>query len=263
MDTGTLVFGHRPRGSSEVLLRAAAERGLRVVQLTDAVVPGELRGGGAALYCGLRLADRVAAELGIGLLEAPRDWLAALPPEYTLREITLMPIGQAYELRRPVFVKSPNDKGITARVYADGSRLPGPDAVDPGLLVLVADLVRFTTEFRLYVCDGAVRTGSQYAADGEAEIVSLDGHPRRASVLGFAEGLLAELGATLPSAVVVDIGTVHDPVEGEHWAVIEANGAWGSGCYAADPQRALDVVLRASCPVDLMSAHDRGFVRAP
>ena len=63
-------------------------------------------------------------ELGIALLEAPANWLATLPGEFTRREIRAVPLREAYALRRPVFVKSPNDKGITARVYADGSRLP-------------------------------------------------------------------------------------------------------------------------------------------
>ncbi|CAO0836883.1 ATP-grasp domain-containing protein OS=Streptomyces microflavus OX=1919 GN=Smic_32190 PE=4 SV=1 [Streptomyces microflavus] len=47
------------------------------------------------------------------------------------------------------------------------------------------------------------------------------------------------------------------------WAVVEANAAWGSGCYEADPDRALDTVLRAAGPVTELSAYDRDFVRRP
>ncbi|MCW2913360.1 MAG: hypothetical protein JWN52_1428 [Actinomycetia bacterium] len=234
---------------------------MRVVELDGAPVPEELRGSGAHLYSGLRLAGLRAAELGIALLEAPPGWLAALPPELIGRDVALIPIRDAYGLRGPVFAKFPNSKEMPATVYADGSRLPGPDAVDPETLVLVADPVRFTAEFRLHVLDGAVHAAGQYAADGEQSLVPLEGHPRRDAVLGFAADVLAETAHTLPSAIVVDVGPVHRPVDGERWAVIEANGAWGSGCYAADPQRALDVVLRASVPFDALSDHDRRFVR--
>ncbi|RAY11798.1 DUF4343 domain-containing protein [Actinomadura craniellae] len=257
----TLVFGHRPARSSRALPRAAAELGLRVIELDGEPLPDALRGSGAHLYCGLRRADRLAAGLGIALLEAPPRWLADLPREFTGREIVTMPIEQAYLLRRPVFVKVPNSKDVRAMTYADGSRLPGPDAIDPGTVVLVTEQVRFLAEFRLYVADGTVRTGSQYAADGEPALAPLDGHPRRAAVLGFAVDLLASAAQTLPSATVVDVGLMRDATGTERWSVVEANGAWGSGCYAADPARALDVILRSARPLSDLDAHDRRFVR--
>lgn len=43
--------------------------------------------------------------------------------------------------------------------------------------------------------------------------------------------------------------------------MIEANAAWASGCYLADPERALDTVLRAAGPAADLSPHDRAFVR--
>ncbi|CAM5245930.1 ATP-grasp domain-containing protein OS=Streptomyces aurantiogriseus OX=66870 GN=GCM10010251_50370 PE=4 SV=1 [Streptomyces aurantiogriseus] len=42
---------------------------------------------GASLYAGPLFADAVARELGVGLLEAPEDWLARLPYELTLRNV--------------------------------------------------------------------------------------------------------------------------------------------------------------------------------
>jgi hypothetical protein len=67
---------------------------------------------------------------GARLLEAAPDWLARLPYELTHREIEFSTVAEARQLRRPAFVKPPNDKSFPARVYPDGSRLPGPDAVD-------------------------------------------------------------------------------------------------------------------------------------
>ncbi|MFF4993761.1 hypothetical protein [Streptomyces sp. NPDC000656] len=43
--------------------------------------------------------------------------------------------------------------------------------------------------------------------------------------------------------------------------MIEANAAWASGTYACDPQRALDVVLRAAAPLDSLADRDREFLR--
>ncbi|QTA32664.1 ATP-grasp domain, R2K clade family 2 [Streptomyces sp. CA-256286] len=181
-----------------------------------------LRAGAVHLHAGPTFADAVAPALGVAPLEAPADWLARLPYAFTRREIRALPIGEAYLLRRPAFIKSPNDKSISALVYADGSRLPGPDAVDPQTVVLVSDVMTFAAEYRLHLLDGAVHTGSRYAAGGRLRL-----GPPTPDALAFGRDLLAAARQTLPSAIVVDVG-VDD--EGR-WAVVEANAAWGSGCY--------------------------------
>jgi hypothetical protein len=219
-------------------------------------VPDEWRAAeGATLYAGPLFADAVAAELGLGLLEAAPDWLARLPYELTHREIEFSTVAEARQLRRPAFVKPPNDKSFPARVYPDGSRLPGPDAVDDGTPVLVSDIVAFAVEYRLFLLDGEVRTGSRYLTHGELDVVPLDEDPRKAEVLAFAGRLESR---QLPSAVVVDIGLLS---EGSQWAVVEANAAWASGHYACDPSAALDVVLHAARPEGEFGPADRAFLR--
>ncbi|MFF2234108.1 ATP-grasp domain-containing protein [Streptomyces anulatus] len=204
------------------------------------------------LHAGPSFADVVAPALGIALLEAPADWLARLPRALTQRDIRAMTIGEAYRLRRPAFVKSPNDKSIPALVYADGSRLPGPDAVDPATVVLVSDVMTFAVEYRLHLLDGAVHAAGQYAEAGRLRLGPPDG-----DALAFGRDVLAAAGKTLPSAIVVDVGRDDEG----RWAVIEANAAWASGCYSADPDRALETVLRAAGPATALSPHDRAFVR--
>ncbi|WP_330300025.1 ATP-grasp domain-containing protein [Streptomyces sp. NBC_00503] len=243
----TLLLPPRLTASAARLRDAAHARGLATVRLDTFAVPEGLRA--AHLHAGPRFADAVAAGLEIGLLEAPSDWLARLPRQLTGREIRLMTLREAYGLRRPVFVKSPNDKEIPALVYADGSRLPGPDAVDPRTEVLVSDVVRFTAEYRLFLLDGAVRTASRYAEDGRLSL-----GPVSADALAFAAGLPF---STLPSAIVVDVGFA----DGGGWSVIEANAAWASGTYDCDPGRALDVVLRAARPRSAMEPRDLEFLR--
>jgi hypothetical protein len=53
-------------------------------------------------------------------------------------------------------------------IYSDGTRLPGSDAADPDTVVLISDIVGFTSEHRLLILDGQVHAGSQYAEDGHA-----------------------------------------------------------------------------------------------
>ncbi|MGA4732239.1 ATP-grasp domain-containing protein [Micromonospora taraxaci] len=245
----TLVLPPRLTASALTLRDAAERRGLRTVQLPTFDVPAGLRAD--HLHAGPTFADVVAPLLGIAPLEAPHDWLARLPRELTRREITLVTLGEAYELRRPAFVKSPNDKNIKAMIYTDGSRLPGPDAIDRRTPVLVSDIVDFTAEYRLHLLDGAVQVGSQYAERGTLLL-----GPPSADALAFGADLLASVGHTLPTAIVVDVGVIDG-----RWAVIESNAAWASGAYVADPDLALDVVLRAAGPLGRLSSHDRRFVR--
>lgn len=174
-------------------------------------------------------------------------------------------MAEAWRLRTPTFLKPPNDKLFPARLYQEGTQLPGPDAVDSDTAVLASDPVRFTVEFRLYVLDGEVITGAQYAIEGDLDIEPLAGHESESRVLGFAREVLRESEDMLPSAVVVDVGLIAD-ADGPGKpapAVIEANAAWASGHYAADPERVLDVVLRAAGPVAEVGARDLTFRRLP
>lgn len=247
-----LILPPRLTASARALREAARRRGMRTVQLLDHDVPDALREEDAYLHAGPSFADAVAPALAVALLEAPADWLARLPAAFVRREIRAVPIREAYGLRRPVFVKSPNDKSIPALVYADGSRLPGPDAVDPETVVLVSDVLGFDEEFRLYLLDGRVHTGSRYGVSGQLRPAPLSAEAR-----AFGHELLSATGHTVPSAIVVDVGITATG----RWAVVEANAAWASGCYAADPDRALDVVLRAAGPAARLAERDAAFVR--
>ncbi|MGQ5259874.1 ATP-grasp domain-containing protein [Micromonospora sp. ZYX-F-536] len=230
---------------------AAHRRGLRTVQLRTFAVPAGMEAD--HLHAGPGFADVVAPLLGIAPLEAGPGWLTVLPRDLTRREITLVAISEAYELRRAAFIKSPNDKTIPAMIYTDGSRLPGPDAVDRRTPVLVSDIVEFTAEYRLHLLDGVVHAGSQYATHGRLHL-----GPPSTDALAFGADLLAGYGHTLPSAIVVDVGLINGK-----WGVIEANAAWASGAYVSDPDLVLDVVLRAAGPTASVSARDQQFIRRP
>ncbi|TWP50807.1 DUF4343 domain-containing protein [Lentzea tibetensis] len=222
------------------LAQVAAWRGIEVVAEAS---------GGLVHYCGGPLhADRIAARLGIGLLEPADSWLPSLPSSLTRREVRAMTMGDARSLRGPVFVKPPSSKSFTARVYDGDLPLEVPDDT----AVLVSEVVEFAAEHRLFLLDGAVHTGSRYATWGRLDPGPLD--PR---VREFAEALPG-----LPSAVVVDVGVTGPPDDPRAWlAVVEANMAWFSQPYASDLDRVLDVVLRSAGPLGEVAEHDRRFLR--
>ncbi|MET7286976.1 ATP-grasp domain-containing protein [Streptomyces sp. NPDC005573] len=250
--------------TAELLAASARRRGMEVEALPARGGAGSARGRhGGHYFGGPVFASRVVDDLEVALLEPSDDWLTGLPRTYTGRHIARATLGEARRLSRPAFVKPPSDKSFPAAVYPDGSRLPAGPELPPHTPVQISDVVTWAAEFRLYVLDGEVRTGSQYAAFGRLDAERLDGHRHAGAVREFADDLLTTCAESLPSAVVVDIGLLTGPEHGAHgrWAVVEANMAWFSNCYAADPDHALDVVLRSSGPRTLMAERDRGFCR--
>ncbi|MER7585104.1 ATP-grasp domain-containing protein [Kitasatospora sp. NPDC097691] len=262
-DTPVLLLAPRINETGLQLRTAAGRRGLRACVATSWQAPRELLDARVHVYGGPLFGDAVGRELGLGLLEPAADWLTRLPLALTGRRVTATTLAEARRLRRPAFVKPPVDKLFAARIYPDGGALPGPEVLDADTPVLVSEVVRFGAEYRLFVLDGAVRAGSRYAVDGELSVAPLEtaGAPggEAAEVLAFTRDVLAASAADapLPSASVVDIGRT----ENGRWAVVEANAAWASGGYAADPDAVLDVVLRSGGPASQLPSTERPFLR--
>ncbi|GAA2997627.1 MULTISPECIES: ATP-grasp domain-containing protein [unclassified Kitasatospora] len=262
-----LLLAPRINETGLQLRTAAGRRGLRACTATSWQAPPGLRGSAVHVYGGPLFGDAVGRELGLGLLEPAADWLTRLPLALTGRRVSFGTLAEARRLRRPAFVKPPADKLFAARVHPDGGTLPGPELLDGDTPVLVSEVVRFGVEYRLFVLDGAVRAGSRYAVDGDLSVAPLetagapDGAPggEAAEVLAFTADVLAASAsdAPLPSATVVDVGRTEDG----RWAVVEANAAWASGGYAADPDAVLDVVLRSGGPAAQLPSTDRPFLR--
>lgn len=252
MDNAVFLVPGQRTTTAGLLAGAAGRRGMEVRAL-DAGIEG--LAGRRVYWCGGPAAGaRVAPALGIGLLEPPDDWLAGLPQWATGRGIRLTSLGGAREaLREPAFVKPPREKSFPAAVYADGAALP---ELPPDTPVLVSGVVDFTAEYRLFLLEGEIAAGSRYAVHGRLDPAPLEEDPRAAEVRAFAARLLAAAGASLPTAVTVDVGFAGGTV-----VVVEANMAWFSNCYAADPERVLDVVLHAAGPRERVAEADLRFVR--
>lgn len=238
-----------PRSSTaELLGRAAAWRGYEL-----SGVPATVRGREVHWYGGPLAADRIAADLGVGLLEPADGWLTSLPRELTRRRIMLTNLAAAWRLTSPAFVKPPSDKSLPPAVYRDGSQLPRSGRrIGPDTPVLVSEVVQFTEEYRTFVLDGEVVCGSRYAVHGR-----LDPAPLHAEARAFAAEVLAAARWTLPSAVSIDIGRL----DSGRWAVVEANMPWFAQIYMASADAVLDVVLRAAGPLGRVAARDLPFLR--
>lgn len=261
---GFLAVAPQYTTTRDLLSAAARRRGMDVEVLPADGPADAVRGrAGGHYFGGPAFAARVVDSLGVALLEPSDDWLTALPAAYTGRRVTLTTLAEARRLTRPAFVKPPTDKSFPAAVYADGSRLPTGPELAYDTPVQISDVVTWAAEFRLYVLDGEVRTGSRYATFGRLDAAPLEGHVHEGALREFAEDLLATHGDALPGAVVLDVGLLTAAEHGaaDRWAVVEANMAWFSNCYAADPDRALDVVLRAAGPRTRLAERDRPFHR--
>ncbi|MGP3953154.1 ATP-grasp domain-containing protein [Streptomyces sp. 7N604] len=248
---GLLVLTPQYTATGALLAQVAEDRGMAVEQLPPhRTVPERLRGVRPVhLYGGPLFAAAVAPQLGVSLLEPSPHWLTGLPYRFTGRTVRELPLSSARELRHPFFAKPPVDKTFAADVYPSGTRLP---ADLPGATpVQVSEIVDFAAEFRLFVLDGDIRTGSRYATYGRLDPAPIASCPEGEDVLDFARDLLASCGHTLPRACVLDVGRITASSGGGEgrWAVVEAKMAWFSHLYASDAERALDVVLEATVPV--------------
>lgn len=242
----TLLTSGQQTSTAILLAEAALARGLT---LRTADNLSGLQEQVVHWYGGPAAAARVGEVLDLKLLEPPDDWLAKLPEALAGRRIELTTAAIARTRPGPAFLKPPRDKTFPATVYSDGSELP---ELPPDTPVLVSEVVTFAAEYRLFVLDGEVVTGSRYATFGH-----LDVGPLPDSARAFALDVIDDL----PSAVVVDVGEIADPATARRtWAVVEPNMPWFAQSYGADPAGVLDVIQRATGPLSQFSPADRRFL---
>ena len=240
----TLLMSSRHSADSQSLWRAAIARGWSVERAKGLRLP-DFDDHDVVLYVEALFAAEIAKAIGRRLLDPPVDWLVNLPVSLTNRKIEMRTLGQARQLEVPTFVKPPNDKSFTAKVYRNGQELS--DAFDDEISVLLATPVEWEAEFRCFCLDGRVVTHSPYLRHGEfakdSNFQITQDESERA--IATAEDALARGDLGLPRAIVVDVGII----KGKGWSVVEANGAWGAGIYGCNPELVLDVIRQATIPV--------------
>lgn len=171
----------------------------------------------------------LAARLDLALL-APRDEiLAALPPRLLGRRVRVGRLGDLARGRRR-FVKPVEPKLFRAQVVAGSAPiLRAYSATRRDTPVLVADVVAFEAEVRVFVLDGRVAAAAAYRGQAATE----DALPAVRELLAWRR---------LPRAWVVDVGRLSDG----RWAVVEFNAVHAAHAYACDPESVARCVAAAS-----------------
>lgn len=258
----TLLLSRRHSDDSNAMWRAALYTGWDVQRLQSYSVPAGLREREPVLYTETLLADAVAEPLGLVLLEPTYDWLPRLPIPYRKREVTLGTLGLARQLTSRAFVKPVDEKIFPARVYASGSEIEPTLELAADTPVLISEPVTWTLEVRAFVRDRTVADLSAYIRDGNIARSEAGEWPlseqERAGATAFLGTLLSDPQVALPAAVVIDVGLI----QGQGWAVVEANACWAAGICGCDPRALLPVMRRASVPEPALSAEDRPWSRA-
>lgn len=236
----TLLLSSRHTEDNQQLWRAAIQRGWTVERAQGIRLPF-LEDPEIVLYVEALFAPSIAKQLDLQLLDPEPDWLVRLPDEFRKRDVLLTVLREARSFQEPRFVKPPNDKSFNAQVYATGADLP-PE-FDDTTPVLVAEPVDWQVEFRCFVLEQRVLTLSPYLRSGRLAKHDdyLASEAEQQEVRSFAETVLADPRVQTPRAVVIDVGKIR----GKGWAVVEANGAWGSGIYGCDPDLVLEVIRHA------------------
>jgi len=257
----TLVLSHRYSPDSNALFAAALAADWDVERLRSFRCPDGLAAREPVVYGETILADAIAGDLGIVLLEPTADWLPRLPRRHRLRDVRLTTLADALTIRERAFVKPTDEKCFPARVYADGAAIDPDPVLPPDLPVLVSEPVVFEVEFRCFVLEREVAALSPYIRGGEiARSAAGDWEADPAEVDAAFASIRAVLGdadVELPPAVVVDVGRM----AGRGWGVVEANPAWASGLCGCDPARVLPVLRRATVASSVASAADRRWGR--
>lgn len=237
----TLLMSSRHTADDQALWRAATRRGWSVARARGIRLP-EIDDSEIIICVEALYAPTTVKMVGRQLLDPPEDWLVQLSHEFKQRRIRLTTLEQAQAITEAVFMKPPNDKSFAAQVYESGAFLPSE--FDADMPVLVSEPVQWEAEFRCFCLDRKVKTLSPYQQSGIHAKLS-DYEASRAEVqaaMSFAEAVLAVTDSMTPRAVVLDVGQI----VGRDWAVVEANGAWGSDICGCDPEAVLDVIRHAT-----------------
>ncbi|HMY14964.1 MAG TPA: ATP-grasp domain-containing protein [Polyangium sp.] len=257
----TLVLSHRYSADSNALFSAALAAGWDVERLHSFQCPEGLAARSPVYYGETLLADAIADDLGIVLLEPTADWLPRLPFRHRLRDVKLLTLAEAIVLPERIFAKPTDDKCFPARVYDDGAAIDPDPLLERDLPVLISEPVRFEVEFRFFIVERRISAFSPYIREGTlARNADGDWSTNETEISAAktcVQALLDDSEVEMPPAVVVDVGYMRE----RGWGVVEANPAWASGLCGSDPAGVLPVLRRACVPRNELTEKDRLWVR--
>jgi hypothetical protein len=235
-----LVLSARYSDDSRLLGEAARIKGWKVVRLTSSQIPEDLHQSECRVYAEGFLAEHLAHELGLVLLRPADDALAQLEFDFAKRQVSYC---RAKDFKRPTsstFIKPADQKLFPARVYTEESPIDGLEHLQPDDPILISEVVTFSREYRFFIRDRQVLTGSIYLLDDAIPQVPIgyegEGDPLWQDAIGFAQQVASTTKLELPVSVVIDVGLT----DSRQWAVIEFNPVWASGIYGCDPLQVIE-----------------------
>src|SRR3989442_1197316 len=161
----TLLLSARHTDDSQKLWQACIAANWDVQRMHGWKVPA-VSPQDVAVYAEPLLANFVAQTLNLRLVEPPLDWLPRLPKHWRGRDLPLTTLAHAPATRERAFIKPADEKCFDARVYESRAELPALGSLPEDLPVLVQEVVKWTVEYRCFVVDRTVATGSAYWRDG-------------------------------------------------------------------------------------------------
>lgn len=238
----TLILTARQTDDAQKLWRACVASDWQVVRVHGWNVPS-VEDKQMAVYGEPLFARHVAASLKLRLAEPMDDFLPRLDWKWRRREVELVDLSAATEIRGRRFFKPAAEKSFPAATYESGAAIPAAGLPD-SLPVLVQEIVSWSVEYRCFVAEGRVAGASAYCRDGELTIDQEGQWPSPEAEQQEAVAFCNELLATdtgLPRGVAVDVGRLAN----SEWAVVEANAAHSSGIYGCDAGAVLNCLLSA------------------
>lgn len=195
-------------------------------------------------------------------LAAGPNWLSSVPEEFLGRRVWT---GTADRLpgsfAGPVFCKLSEHKHsrVPARIYPRVDVFAAQldralEARRETVSVTFSEPVSFHREYRCFITHGQVTASSFYLSTvpgvrgSDVQITwdafSRERSPDSAAAAAFAQTVADALGSNQPPGYTLDVGT---DAAGNFY-VIEANAAWSSNIYHADPSGVIASVLAAQAP---------------
>jgi ATP-grasp domain, R2K clade family 2 len=237
----TLILSKRYSSDSQLLYDAALKKGWKVWRFVNSDIPASVRESKAVIYCETAFADYLAAELKVNLAIPSDTLLTKLPFNYVKRNIeftTYKNFKYPYKMK---FIKPADYKYFPAGIYKTGDNIPGFSHLQDDDPLLISDVVKFVDEYRLFIMNGKIKTGSAYVIDTQF-IENQISEDLPNELLEFASDAIKSLERLTPNSYVLDVGKLDT---GEY-AVIEFNPTWASGIYGADATKVLEC-LESAC----------------
>ncbi|WP_202906603.1 ATP-grasp domain-containing protein [Mycobacteroides abscessus] len=206
---------------------------------------------------GAWVASAYKAGVELPLLSCGPRWLDDLPMEYKGREVSTGWLGDwgpfferetlMCERYPEVFVKLPEAKVDSFPARTHGTKYMRSNLAQYNLpdstLVQIQGVMDFVTEARFFIAHGQITASSIYRhrewiwGGDNPPLPPLIGNKMR-KMERFANLVLNDPAVTYPPGFVLDIGIT----DAGNPKVIEANAAWSSGPYDADPRGVLEAI---------------------